>query len=44
MTNMEKFFKGYNNEIYAKTKKYQKIYGFGLKDCKYDSVSSCEDV
>ncbi len=36
--------KAYNDEIYAKTKKYQKICVFGLKDCKYDSVSSFEDV
>ena len=34
----------YSAEIYAKTKKYQKIYVFGLKDCKYDSASSFGNV
>jgi len=30
MSNNDNFIKQYNNEIYAKTKKYQKIYGFEI--------------
>ena len=30
MSNTKYNFKEYNNEIYTKTKKYQKIYGFEI--------------
>ena len=37
-------FKEYNNEIYAKTKKYQKIYGFEIGTGSHDAWNNKADA
>lgn len=43
-TNNKDFFKEYNNEIYAKTKKYQKKYGFEIGEGKHDAWNNEADA
>ena len=44
MNNSKYSFKGYNNEIYAKTKKYQKIYGFEIGTGAHDAWNNEADA
>lgn len=44
MNNSKHSFKGYNNEIYAKTKKYQKIYGFEIGTGAHDAWNNEADA
>lgn len=44
MSNNDNFIKQYNNEIYAKTKKYQKIYGFEIGKGEHDTWNNEADA
>ena len=44
MSNNNNFIKQYNNEIYAKTKKYQKIYGFEIGTGEHDTWNNEADA
>ena len=44
MSNNDNFIKQYNNEIYSKTKKYQKIYGFEIGTGEHDAWNNKFDV
>ena len=44
MSNTKYNFKEYNNEIYAKTKKYQKIYGFEIGTGSHDAWNNEADA
>lgn len=44
MSNTKYNFKEYNNEIYAKTKKYQKIYGFEIGTGAHDAWNNEADA
>ena len=44
MNNNDNFIKQYNNDIYAKTKKYQKIYGFEIGTGKHDTWNNEADA
>ena len=44
MSNNNNFIKQYNNEIYAKTKKYQKIYGFEIGKGEHDTWNNEADA
>ncbi len=44
MSNNDNFIKQYNNEIYSKTKKYQKIYGFEIGAGKHDTWNNEADA
>ena len=44
MSNKDNIIKQYNNELYAKTKKYQKIYGFEIGTDEHDTQNNDVDV
>ena len=44
MSNNDNFIKQYNNEVYAKTKKYQKIYGFEIGTGEHDTWNNEADA
>jgi len=44
MSNNDNFIKQYNNEIYSKTKKYQKIYGFEIGTGEHDTWNNEADA
>ena len=44
MSNNDNFIKQYNNEIYSKTKKYQKIYGFEIGAGEHDTWNNEADA
>ena len=44
MSNKDNFIKQYNNEIYAKTKKYQKIYDFEIGKGEHDTWNNEADA
>ncbi len=44
MGNNDNFIKQYNNEVYAKTKKYQKMYGFEIGTGEHDTWNNEADA
>ena len=44
MSNNDNFIKQYNNEVYSKTKKYQKIYDFEIGTGEHDTWNNEADA